>query len=193
MIFIGATTENPSFELNSALLSRARVYLLRSLDERVLAELIAKALAEPRGLGRKNIQIAPELIARMARAADGDGRRALNLLEIAADLARVEAEVLVVDAEVMEEVLQASGRRYDKQGDLFYENIDAALAQLVRALGGAQRVGHALRPDKSPEDAGKWLQNCLDDGKRDTLHPAQLMLILRMGKKAGVHRVRRYR
>tara|TARA_R110002095_G_scaffold212160_1_gene201038 strand:+ start:4209 stop:5552 length:1344 start_codon:yes stop_codon:yes gene_type:complete len=149
VIFIGATTENPSFELNSALLSRARVYLLRSLDERVLAELIAKALAEPRGLGRKNIQIAPELIARMARAADGDGRRALNLLEIAADLARVEAEVLVVDAEVMEEVLQASGRRYDKQGDLFYDQISAF---------------HKSVRGSSPDGALYWFARMIDGG-----------------------------
>lgn len=125
VIFIGATTENPSFELNSALLSRARVYLLRSLDEAVLAEVIRRALTEPRGLGDKNLQIEDSMIDRLALAADGDGRRALNLLEIAADLARQEGDALIVDATVMEEVLQASGRRYDKQGDLFYDQISA--------------------------------------------------------------------
>lgn len=125
VIFIGATTENPSFELNSALLSRARVYLLRSLDDNVLIELINKALTEPRGLADKKLQISDDMVARLAQAADGDGRRALNLLEIAADLAHQDGDVLTVDSSVMEEVLQASGRRYDKQGDLFYDQISA--------------------------------------------------------------------
>ncbi|MFT5721454.1 MAG: putative ATPase [Motiliproteus sp.] len=162
LIFIGATTENPSFELNSALLSRARVYLLRPLDERVLVELIGKALHEPRGLGDKNIQIDAELIERLARAADGDGRRALNLLEIAADLARVEGETLVVDAGVMEEVLQASGRRYDKQGDLFYDQISAF---------------HKSVRGSSPDGALYWYARMLDGGC-DPLYVARRLVAI---------------
>lgn len=162
LIFIGATTENPSFELNSALLSRARVYLLRPLDEAVLVELIGKALLEPRGLGGKNIRIEPELIERLARAADGDGRRALNLLEIAADLARVEGQALVVDASVMEEVLQASGRRYDKQGDLFYDQISAF---------------HKSVRGSSPDGALYWYARMLDGGC-DPLYVARRLVAI---------------
>ncbi|MEH6649787.1 MAG: replication-associated recombination protein A [Motiliproteus sp.] len=125
VIFIGATTENPSFELNSALLSRARVYLLRLLEDSVLVDLINKALTDTRGLADKKLRIDDEMVVRLAQAADGDGRRVLNLLEIAADLAHQDGDTLVVDASVMEEVLQASGRRYDKQGDLFYDQISA--------------------------------------------------------------------
>lgn len=162
VIFIGATTENPSFELNSALLSRARVYLLRPLDEAVLVELIGKALTEPRGLGGKNIRIEPEMIERLARAADGDGRRALNLLEIAADLARLDGEVLVVDAAVMAEVLQASGRRYDKQGDLFYDQISAF---------------HKSVRGSSPDGALYWYARMLDGGC-DPLYVARRLVAI---------------
>ncbi|MEH6470821.1 MAG: replication-associated recombination protein A [Halopseudomonas sp.] len=162
VIFIGATTENPSFELNSALLSRARVYLLRSLDQSVLADLVRKALCEPRGLGSKNIQVDDEMIERLAHAADGDGRRALNLLEIAADLARIEGEALVVDAKVMEEVLQASGRRYGKQGDLFYDQISAF---------------HKSVRGSSPDGALYWYARMLDGGC-DPLYVARRLVAI---------------
>ena len=93
VIFVGATTENPSFELNNALLSRARTYVLKRLDERVLRQLIDRALAdEARGLGALELELAPELRDRIAVAADGDARRALTLLEIAADLAEPGAD-----------------------------------------------------------------------------------------------------
>ena len=85
-IFIGATTENPSFELNNALLSRARVYVLQSLDDPALQQLIERALSESRGLGDLQLSIEPEAQELLLRAADGDARRLLNLLENAADL-----------------------------------------------------------------------------------------------------------
>jgi len=162
VIFIGATTENPSFELNSALLSRARVYLLRPLDEAVLVELLNKALTESRGLGDKNIAIEPAMIERLARAADGDGRRALNLLEIAADLARNEGNTRVVDVSVLEEVLQASGRRYDKQGDLFYDQISAF---------------HKSVRGSSPDGALYWYARMLDGGC-DPLYVARRLVAI---------------
>ncbi len=85
--FIGATTENPSFELNNALLSRARVYVLKALQEDDLLKVIDRALNDAeRGLGKKQIELPQELKQRLAIVADGDARRALNLLEIAADL-----------------------------------------------------------------------------------------------------------
>src|SRR5690242_6353290 len=87
LTFIGATTENPSFEVVSALLSRARVYVLKALEEADLLALLDAALAdEERGLGRLQIAAAPEALQLIARAADGDARRALNMLELAAGL-----------------------------------------------------------------------------------------------------------
>ncbi|MBV1786607.1 replication-associated recombination protein A [Marinobacterium sp. D7] len=126
VIFIGATTENPSFELNNALLSRARVYLLRALEPDDLRGIIDKALVDPeRGLGARSLQFDEGVIDQLISAADGDGRRALNLLEIAADLAQTQGQVERVSADVLAEVLQAGGRRYDKGGDLFYDQISA--------------------------------------------------------------------
>jgi hypothetical protein len=87
LIFIGATTENPSFELNNALLSRARVYVLKSLDEAALRRLAERALSEEKGLGKRQLSLPEESLQLLLAAADGDGRRLLNLLENAADLA----------------------------------------------------------------------------------------------------------
>ncbi|WP_242521623.1 replication-associated recombination protein A [Motiliproteus sp. SC1-56] len=162
-IFIGATTENPSFELNSALLSRARVYLLKSLDENTLGQLIRRALTDPeRGLGKRDLQIDDASIEQLARAADGDGRRALNLLEIAADLARSEGEGERIDTQVLEEVLQASGRRYDKQGDIFYDQISAF---------------HKSVRGSSPDGALYWFARMLDGGC-DPLYVARRLLAI---------------
>ena len=92
LTFIGATTENPSFEVVSALLSRARVYVLRSLQPEDIADLLERALAdEERGLGKEKLEIEPDALDLIAHAADGDGRRALNMLELASSL--VEGDV----------------------------------------------------------------------------------------------------
>jgi len=149
VIFIGATTENPSFELNNALLSRARVYVLKALSATDIRQVIDRALSDPvRGLGGQHIEFAPELRDKLAAVADGDARRALNLLEIAADLARQAQGVMVIDEAVLESVLQQSLRRFDKGGEAFYDQIsalhksvrgsapDAALYWYVRMLDG---------------------------------------------------------
>ncbi len=144
--FVGATTENPSFELNSALLSRARVYRLQALDEEALKTILREALTDTeRGLGEWKLRIADDLLDLLARAADGDARRALNLLEISADLAR--------DGEItraaIEDVVSGSLRRFDKGGDLFYEQISA----LHKSVRGS-----------SPDAALYWLCRMLDGG-----------------------------
>ncbi len=150
LIFVGATTENPSFELNNALLSRARVYLLKSLQEADLLRVIDQALSdEVRGLGGLGIALDAAQARRLAAAADGDARRVLNLLEIAVDMARTENGVLHVDETVVEQVLQGSARRFDKGGDLFYEQISA----LHKAVRGS-----------SPDAALYWLVRMLDGG-----------------------------
>ncbi|SIS54402.1 replication-associated recombination protein A [Neptunomonas antarctica] len=126
-LFIGATTENPSFELNNALLSRARVYLLRNLSDAESLLVIQQALSdEQKGLGLKLLKFEEGALEQLARAAEGDARRALNLLEIAADLSVPENGVEWVSIAALKEVLQSSsGRRYDKQGDIFYDMISA--------------------------------------------------------------------
>lgn len=145
VIFIGATTENPSFELNNALLSRARVYVLRSLEEDDLLGLLTQALTDvKRGLGGLKLQAAEAALRQIARSADGDARRALNILEIAADLSDGEA----ISEVVVAESLQGNARRFDKQGDAFYDqmsalhksvrgsSVDGALYWLARMLDG---------------------------------------------------------
>ncbi|WP_281411934.1 replication-associated recombination protein A [Motiliproteus sediminis] len=163
LIFIGATTENPSFELNRALLSRARVYLLRPLEEPVLLDLVRRALSDrSRGLGERALRISEESLLALARAADGDGRRALNLLEVAADLARREADSEVIDQEVLAEVLQASARQFDKQGDIFYDQISAF---------------HKSVRGSSPDGALYWFARMLDAGG-DPLYVARRLLAI---------------
>lgn len=145
LIFIGATTENPSFELNNALLSRARVYVLKSLDEAALRQLLARALSEERGLGKRRLTISEEASSLLLAAADGDGRRLLNFLENAADLVEDGEEIGV---SLLENLLGDSRRRFDKGGEAFYDQIsalhksvrgsnpDAALYWFVRMLDG---------------------------------------------------------
>ncbi|WP_339897075.1 replication-associated recombination protein A [uncultured Gilvimarinus sp.] len=149
-IFIGATTENPSFELNNALLSRCRVYVLRSLSLADTENIVRQALADSeRGLGDLPLQIDDDSLALMANAADGDARKALNLLELAADLAREEGERRVIDESVLAEVLGGDVRRFDKGGDLFYEQISA----MHKSVRGS-----------SPDGALYWLARMLDGG-----------------------------
>jgi putative ATPase len=128
LVFIGATTENPSFELNTALLSRARVYVLRPLEINDLERVIDAALADAdRGLGPRSLAIGQEQRRQLAEAADGDARRALNLLELAADL----TEGPAITDETVAEVVAGSVRRFDKGGGVFYDQI-SALHKAVR-------------------------------------------------------------
>lgn len=126
IILFGATTENPSFELNNALLSRLRVYVMRSIDADDLLNLLHNALTDPvRGLGSRNLVIDDEVLLMIAKAADGDARRCLNILQIAADLAENVDGKDVVNREVLDEVLQGHAARFDKGGDIFYDQISA--------------------------------------------------------------------
>ena len=124
--FIGATTENPSFELNNALLSRVRTYVLSRLGKNDIAQCLHEALADKvRGLGTSNISVSSDLIDTLAEAADGDARRALTLLEIASDLAYVKNSQKIIDEAVIEQVTQGSLRRFDNKGEYFYDLISA--------------------------------------------------------------------
>ncbi|TPW09406.1 MAG: putative ATPase, partial [Halothiobacillaceae bacterium] len=146
LTFIGATTENPSFELNNALLSRARVYVLKRLTTAELLTVLQQALTDAeRGLGGLQLNITSEQCERIAQAADGDARRALNLLEISADL----AESGAVSDELLNEVLSGGVRRFDKGGEAFYDQISA----LHKSVRGS-----------SPDGALYWLCRMIDGG-----------------------------
>ncbi len=148
LLFIGATTENPSFELNSALLSRARVYLLKALTAAELEGLLARALADAeRGLGAAGLKADAGALALLADAADGDARRALNLLEVAGDLASAASRILT--QEIVREASAGGHRRFDKRGELFYDQI-SALHKSVR--------------DSDPDASLYWMCRMLDGG-----------------------------
>ncbi|MDO8828397.1 replication-associated recombination protein A [Methylophaga sp.] len=147
--FIGATTENPSFELNNALLSRARVYVLKSLEVNDLKLIIDRAMQDGiRGLAGRDIKLDDRLREQLAQAADGDGRRVLNLLEIAIDLADSKQQTEVDEADLAE-VLSGTLRRFDKGGEAFYDQISA----LHKSVRGS-----------SPDGALYWLCRMLDGG-----------------------------
>ena len=148
IIFIGATTENPSFELNSALLSRCRVHVLEPVSAADIEAALRAALAGgERGLGGRGLQVAAAALAEIAAAADGDVRRALTLLEIAADIAAGEGGA--VDAHTLQQVLADRTRRFDRKGDAFYDQI-SALHKCVRS--------------SNPDAALYWLARMLDGG-----------------------------
>jgi putative ATPase len=155
LVFVGATTENPAFEVNAALLSRAQVYPLRPLEAADLVPLLATALAdEERGLGIRHLRAAPEALEALAVAADGDGRRSLNLLEVAASLVEDEGEIT---GEVAAEATAHRVRRFDKGGDAFYDQIsalhksvrgsdpDAALYWFCRMVDGGVDLSYLSR------------------------------------------------
>ncbi len=145
--FIGATTENPSFELNNALLSRVRVYVLKSLQLEDIKGILQKALDDQEhGLAVAGLKLEDAAMHKLTEIADGDARRALNLLEIASDL----AEDNVISDELIEEVLSGGGvRRFDKGGEAFYDQISA----LHKSVRGS-----------SPDASLYWYARMLDGG-----------------------------
>lgn len=120
--FIGATTENPSFELNSALLSRARVYLLKSLTNEDIEQILQQAIDDPeRGYGKRNITLLDETKKQIAEFVGGDARRALNTLELLVDM----SDGKTLTSELLKEVIGERSARFDNQGDRYYDLISA--------------------------------------------------------------------
>ena len=175
---IGATTENPSFELNGALLSRLRVFVLRSLDSEAIAALLRRALTDPeRGMGEATDAIPEAWFERIADSADGDARRALILLETAVELSRAAGKQ---DDALLDQLIGKGLRRFDKQGENFYDQIsalhksvrgsdpDAALYWFARMLDGGVDPGYLARRvlRMSVEDIGladpRAQRMCLD-------------------------------
>ena len=148
--FIGATTENPSFELNNALLSRLRVYVLRPLDRKAIETIIKSALNnEEQGFGQQQIQMDEKVLSQLAKAADGDARRALNWLEIAVDLAIKTEHGLLIDESILDEIISETRQRFDHKGDIFYEQISA----LHKSIRGS-----------NPDAALYWFCRMLEGG-----------------------------
>lgn len=148
ILFVGATTENPSFELNSALLSRCRVHVMEAVSVDDIRLALQQALAdEERGLGGRGLAVDDEALEQIARAADGDVRRGLTLLEIAAELA--EGEGGEITQATLAQVLADRTRRFDKGGEQFYDQI-SALHKSVRS--------------SNPDAALYWLTRMLDGG-----------------------------
>jgi putative ATPase len=161
LTFIGATTENPSFELNNALLSRARVYVLKTLDIEALSAIVKRAVADPElGLGDRSVTVDNDAFELIILAADGDARRALNLLELATDLAPQTPSGITIGKAVAEEVVQGSRRRFDKHGEYFYDQISA----LHKSIRGSD-----------PDASLYWLMRMLDGGC-DPLYVARRMV-----------------
>ncbi|RYV01591.1 recombination factor protein RarA [Shewanella sp. OPT22] len=160
VIFIGATTENPSFEVNKALLSRTRVYLINKLTEDEIQILCTRALADKeKGLGTRKLSMSEDVLLKLANLSDGDGRRALNLLELMADM------VNDGDALTLEMLVQVAGHQiasYDKKGDQFYELISAV---------------HKSIRGSAPDAALYWFCRILEGGG-DPLYVARRLLAI---------------
>jgi len=151
LFFIGATTENPSFEVNNALLSRARVYLLKPLDSLALQKILTRALSDQNnGLGKANIKLSAEAIELLVDLADGDARRLLNLLEMAVDsLDANDQKTDIIDAAHISSLVGEKVRRFDKGGEAFYDQISA----LHKSVRGS-----------NPDAALYWFCRMLDGG-----------------------------
>ena len=146
IVFVGATTENPSFELNSALLSRCRVHVMDAVSPEAIEQVLERATADAeRGLGARPPSMSPDTLSQLARAADGDVRRALTFLEIGAELSAGKT----FDDTILAQVLADRTRRFDKGGDQFYDQI-SALHKSVRS--------------SDPDGALYWIGRMLDGG-----------------------------
>jgi putative ATPase len=158
IVLIGATTENPSFEVNSALLSRSKVYVLQPLDAGAIVAILTRALADPeRGLGAMELSVDDEALAAIARYANGDARVALNLLEMAAGAA---ADSRRIDAPMIAELAQSRALLYDKTGEEHYN--------LISAL-------HKSMRNSDPDASVYWLARMLEAGE-DPLYVARRLV-----------------
>ena len=150
IILIGATTENPSFEINAALLSRCRVFVLKALEEMDLIRLLENALRNPRGFGNQNVKISTDNIKAIAAFADGDARTALNTLEMAVLNGEISAEGITVTTEGLSQCISRKSLLYDKTGEEHYN--------LISAL-------HKSMRNSDPDAAIYWMMRMLEGGE----------------------------
>lgn len=157
IILIGATTENPSFEVNSALLSRLKVFVLQSLSEDDLTALLRRALSDPRGFGGQVIHIDDDILSAIARFANGDARSALSTLEMVVLNGDMNGEEITVTPETVAQCTSKKSLMYDKKGDQHYD--------LISAL-------HKSMRNSDPDAAVYWLARMLEGGE-DPLYIAR--------------------
>lgn len=157
---IGATTENPSFEINSALLSRAKVFVLNALKTEDIEKLVKNAIKDERGFGKKQIEIEESLIGIIAKFADGDARTALNIIEMAVNSAVVKNNIYTINKNIIEECMQKKALLYDKKGEEHY-NIISALHKSMR--------------NSDCDAAVYWLARMLEAGE-DPLYVARRLI-----------------
>ena len=155
IILVGATTENPSFEINSALLSRCKVFILKALEEADLTELLHHALKSPKGFGNQDISIGEAQLSAIARFSNGDARTALNTLEMAVLNGRLEEDAVIhVNGEVLAQCMNRRSLLYDKNGEEHYN--------LISAL-------HKSMRNSDPDAAVYWMCRMLDGGDRKSV------------------------
>ena len=157
IILIGATTENPSFEINGALLSRCRVFVLHALGEEDLTALLRRALSDPRGFGGQEFTLPPDALELIARFANGDARTALSVLEMAVLNGDSDGPKVRVSEEMLEQCLSRKSLLYDKKGEEHYN--------LISAL-------HKSMRNSDPDAAVYWLARMLEAGE-DPLYVAR--------------------
>ncbi len=150
IILIGATTENPSFEINSALLSRCRVFVLKALEVEDMMELLNHAVMSPQGFGNQKVDISEDFVRAIAKFSNGDARTALNILEMAILNGEITADGVTVTKEVMEQCISRKSLIYDKKGDEHYN--------LISAL-------HKSMRNSDPDAAVYWLMRMLEGGE----------------------------
>ena len=160
IILIGATTENPSFEVNSALLSRCKVFVLQALTAEDVAELLRRALESPKGFGSQRIEMGPDILPLIAAFANGDARMALSTLEMVVLNGDVQGDTVVVTRETLEQCISKKSLLYDKKGDEHY-NIISALHKSMR--------------NSDPDAAVYWLARMLEAGE-DPLYVARRVI-----------------
>lgn len=160
ILLIGATTENPSFEVNGALLSRCKVFVLQSLSTGDLTALLRRALTDPRGFGGQKIQITPQMLTAIAVFANGDARTALSTLEMVVLNGKEEGDTVTVTPETLEQCTSKKSLLYDKQGEEHYN--------LISAL-------HKSMRNSDPDAAVYWLARMLEAGE-DPLYIARRLI-----------------
>ena len=160
IILIGATTENPSFEINNALLSRCRVFVLESLKAEDIVLLLKRALKSPDGLGYLKVEITDEMLEMIAGFSEGDARKAFNLLEMAVSNGQIEGDKTTVTMDVLKRCLGKKSLLYDKKGEEHYN--------LISAL-------HKSMRNSDPDAAVYWLARMLEAGE-DPLYVARRLI-----------------
>ena len=187
IVLIGATTENPSFEVNAALLSRSKVFVLQSLDEDAIIRILRRAIADPdRGLGKIAPEVAEDALATLARASDGDARRALNLLQLVVAAAPQPVGHPKVDMALLQDTLQRKTLRYDKNGEEHY-NLMSALHKSMRNSDPDATVYWLARMVEAGEDPMYIARRLVRFASEDVGIADPQALVLSMAARDALH------